>query len=181
MRFVAILGVIVSVVSSAAWADARLQCLEDHYDKDGNHRDVVPQYFILQDGGIFRKATLRWDNKKVDLSLVTNTPTTIEATGKATEYMPPPAQIDQCITKDMLTHPPDDLRDEDHWAKFIKFYHWTECVDSANVSDHEIPIEVNVTINRVTGNLTIRRRQDNNDWHDTEYIGSCKTSEGDVK
>jgi len=45
----------------------------------------------------FRKAILHWDNKKVDLSLVTNTTATIEATGKATAYMPMPAEIDQCV------------------------------------------------------------------------------------
>src|SRR5262245_24207047 len=96
MRFVAILVVIAFVISTAAWADTTLQCTETWYDKWKQPYDVT-QYFILQDGGFFRKATLHWDNQKIDLSVVTNTPATIEATGKATERMPLPAQIDQCV------------------------------------------------------------------------------------
>ena len=97
MRFVTILSVIVSVISSAAWADTTLECSETLYDNTGNNPYKVPQYFVLQDGGFFRKAILHWDNKKLDLSLVTNTPVIIEATGKATAYMPMPAEIDQCV------------------------------------------------------------------------------------
>src|SRR3974390_3332186 len=103
MRFVAI--IIVLVISSAAWADTTLQCSETLYDETGNNPYEVPHYFVLQDGGIFRKAILHWDNKKVDLSLVTNTQTTIEATGKAMEYMPLPVQIDQCVKADVANNP----------------------------------------------------------------------------
>ena len=168
MRFGAILGVIVSVISSAAWADTTLQCSETHYDKTGNGPFEVPQYFILQDS----KATLRWDNKKVDLSLVTNTPVTIEATGKATEYMPLPAQIDQCVKKaENANHP--QMRDAPYCKPNLVIF--LICCNS-DVSDHEISIDVNVTINRVTGDLKIRRRQDNNQLHDTERYGSCKAT-----
>ena len=97
MRFVAILGLIVSVISSAAWADTTLQCTETLYDKTGNNPYDIPHYFILQDGDIFRKAILVWDNEKVDLTVVTNTPATIEATGKAKAHMPRPVEIDQCV------------------------------------------------------------------------------------
>jgi hypothetical protein len=65
-RFVAnlILGVIVS---SPSWADTiRLRCSETLYDKTQNKPYDIPQVFILQDF-----STLRWDNKKVDLSVET--------------------------------------------------------------------------------------------------------------
>ena len=91
------LFVIVSIVSSAAWADTTLQCTETLYDKTGNNPYDIPHYFILQDGDIFRKAILHWDNKKVDLTVVTNTPATLKATGKSMAYMPLPGQIDQCV------------------------------------------------------------------------------------
>jgi len=91
------LFVIVSIVSSAAWADTTLQCSETLYDKTGNNPYEVSQYFVLQDGDIFRKAILHWDNKKVDLTVVTNTPATLKATGKSMAYMPLPGQIDQCV------------------------------------------------------------------------------------
>ena len=168
MRFVAILGLIVSVVSSAAWADVTLQCAETRYDKTGNNPHEVPQYFVLQDGGSFRKATLRWDSKKVDLPLVTNIPTTIEAVGKATDWMPLPTQIDPCLTTEIANHP--------EMERAANIFAWLLCVDRADMSDHEIPIDVTVTINRVTGDLKIRRRQDNNDQHDTEHYGSCKAT-----
>ena len=45
MRFVAILVVIVSVVSSPVQADTTLQCLETFYDKTGNNPYEVPQFF----------------------------------------------------------------------------------------------------------------------------------------
>jgi hypothetical protein len=162
---------VVSVASSPTRADTTLQCSETMYDKTGNNPYQVNQYFILQDGGIFRKATLRWDNKKTDLSLVRNTPAIIEAVGKATEYMPLPAQIDQCVTTEIAKHP--ELRDA---YGTVNLFSWLECVGSSDVSDHEIPIDVNVTINRVTGDLKIRRRQDSNDQHDTEHYGSCKAT-----
>jgi hypothetical protein len=50
---------------------------------------------------------LRWDNKKVDLLVVTTTPKAIEATGKATAYMPPPSQIDQCVNVELAQRPPE--------------------------------------------------------------------------
>ena len=96
VRFVGnlILGVIVS---SPTWADTiRLHCSEILYDKTLNKPYDVPQVFILQDFN-----TLRWDNKKVDLSVVTTTPEAIEATGKATAYMPLPTQIDQCVNAEL--------------------------------------------------------------------------------
>jgi hypothetical protein len=74
-----------------------LQCSEIVNGKTGKYE--VPQYFVLQDG------SLRWDNKKADLSLVTNTPATIEATGKVTEHMPLPAQIDQCVKAAVANNP----------------------------------------------------------------------------
>jgi hypothetical protein len=171
-RFAAtlILGV-VSIVSSPTRAGTTLECSETLYDKTGNNPYQAPHYFVLQDGGIFRKATLHWDNKKVDLSLVTNTPATIEATGKATEYMPLPAQIDQCVTTEIPKHP----EFQDCYGT-VNIFSWLECIWSSDVSDHEIPIDVNVTINRVTGELKIRRRQDNNEQHDTEHYGSCKAT-----
>jgi hypothetical protein len=164
VRFVAtlILGV-VSVVSSPTHADTTLQCFETLYDKTGNNPYDISQYFILQDSSTFSKATLRWDNKKVDLSLVTNTAATIEATGKTTAYMPLPPQIDQCVNAELAKNPDNIFVD-------------LECVTKANVSENEIPINVSVTIDRVTGYLTIRRRQDNNRQHDTEHFGLCKAT-----
>ena len=100
VRFVTIfiLGIIVS---SPTWSDTiRLHCSETLYDKTQNKPYDIPQVFILQDF-----SRLRWDNKKVDLSVVTTTPETIEATGKATAYMPLPAQIDQCVNAELANHP----------------------------------------------------------------------------
>jgi hypothetical protein len=169
VRFAAILILgVASIAASPTRADTMLQCSEARYDKTGNGPYEVPQYCILQDS----KATLRWDNKKVDLSIVTNTPVTIEATGKATEHMPLPAQIDQCVKTENAKYRAE-LRD----APYCKpnLVSWLICCDS-DLSDREIPIDVNVTINRVTGGLTIRRRQDNNNQHDTEHYGSCKAT-----
>ena len=96
VRFVGnlILGIIVS---TPTWADTiRLHCSEILYDKTLIKPYDIPQVFILQDFN-----TLRWDNKKVDLSVVTTTPEAIEATGKATAYMPLPTQIDQCVNAEL--------------------------------------------------------------------------------
>ena len=171
MRFVAILVVIVSVVSSPVQADTTLQCLETFYDKIGNNPYEVPQFFILEDGSFFRKAILRWDNKKVELTVVTNTSATLEAAGKATAYMPLPAQIDQCVSADVANNP--KLREANGE---INMFTILECTTKAEVSDTEIPIDVSVTINRVTGNLKIERRQDNISQHNTHQLGSCKAA-----
>jgi hypothetical protein len=56
-------------------------------------------------GVSFGKLRFVWDNKKVDLSLVTNTPATLEATGRAWSFMPLPAQIDQCVNAALADHP----------------------------------------------------------------------------
>lgn len=172
VRFIATLTLgVASVVPSPTRADTTLQCFETLYDKTGNHPYDVAQYFILQDSSIFSKATLRWDNKKVDLSLVTNTPATIEATGKTTAYMPLPTQIDQCVNVELAN---DQKLREANGA--INTFAVLECVTKANVSEQEIPIDVSVTIDRVTGYLTIHRRQDNNSQHDTEHYGGCKAT-----
>jgi hypothetical protein len=171
MRFVAILGLIVSVISSAAWADTTLQCTETLYDKTGNNPYDIPHYFILQDGDIFRKAILVWDNEKVDLTVVTNTPATIEATGKAKAHMPRPVEIDQCVKDELANRP--DLREANGTVNLFLVLH---CETRAGMSDTEIPIDVSVTINHVTGQLEIERRQDNNSQHNTHQIGSCKAT-----
>jgi hypothetical protein len=91
------------ILSSPTWADTiRLHCSEALYDKTLNKPYEVPQVFILQDFSV-----LRWDNKKVDLSVVTSTPEAIEATGKATAYiyMPLPSQLDQCVNLELANHP----------------------------------------------------------------------------
>jgi hypothetical protein len=165
------LATLFLAVSSLARADTTLQCSETLYDKTENKPYDVPQYFILQDSSIFSKATLRWDNKKVDLSLVTNTPATIEATGKTTGYMPLPPQIDQCVNVELANNP--KLREANGE---INMFAVLECVTKADVSNNEIPIDVSVTIDRLTGFLTIHRRQDNNSQHDTEHFGSCKAT-----
>jgi hypothetical protein len=112
-----------------------------------------------------------WDNKKVDLSLVTNTPATIEAAGKTAAYMPLPAQIDQCVNAAVANNP--KLREANGE---INMFTILECVTGADWSDNEVPINVSVTINRVTGELTIDRRQDSNSQHDTRHFGSCKAT-----
>jgi hypothetical protein len=58
----------------------------------------------------------------------------------------------------------------------INVYAVLHCVYRADLSDKEVPIDVTVTINRVTGHLTIHRRQDNNSQHDFEDFGSCKAT-----
>jgi hypothetical protein len=85
----------------------------------------------------------------VDLSVVTATPEAIEATGKATAYMPLPSQIDQCVTE--LANRPTE-RDENGT---VNKYLVLDCVKKASVSSNEVPIDVRVTISRLTGVLTI--------------------------
>jgi hypothetical protein len=127
---------VVSVVSSSARADTTLQCSETSYDKTGNNPYEVPQYFISQDGGIFQKATLRRDNKKADLSLVTNTPATIEATGKTTAYMPLPARIDQCENAVVANRP--ELRETNGEINVFAVLH---CAYRPDQSANDVPIE----------------------------------------
>jgi hypothetical protein len=43
----------------------------------------------------------------------------------------------------------------------------------ADVSGNEVPIDVSVTISRITGELTIQRRRDNNSQHDTRNGSLC--------
>jgi hypothetical protein len=163
-RFIAnlILGIIVS---PPVWADTiRLHCSETLYDKTQNKPYDIPQVFILQDFSI-----LRWDNKTVDLSVVTTTPEAIEATGKTTAFMPLPAEIDQCVNAALANNP--TARDANGTANK---YLVSDCVKGAKVSDHEVPIDVSVTISRITGEMAIQRRQDNNGRHDTRHDGSCK-------
>jgi len=164
VRFVAnlILGIIVS---SPTWADTiRLHCSETLYDKALSKPYDIPQVFILQDF-----STLRWDNKKVDLSVVTTTPETIEATGKATARMPLPTQIDQCVNAELANR----LTDRDANGTANK-YLVSDCAKKTDVSGNEVPIDVSVTINRLTAELIIQRRQDKNTQHDTLHDGSCK-------
>jgi hypothetical protein len=153
------------IVFSPTWADTiRLHCSETLYDKTLNKPYDIPQVFILQDFN-----TLRWDNKKVDLSVVTTTPEAIEATGTATAYMPLPSQIDQCVNAELANRPNE--RDANG---AVNQYLVSDCVKGASASDHEVPIDVRVTISRMTGELTIQRRQDDNSQHDTRHDGSCK-------
>jgi hypothetical protein len=153
------------IVSSPTWADiVRLHCSETLYDKTQNKPYDIPQVFILQDF-----STLRWDNKKVDLSVVATTPEAIEATGKATARMPRPDEIDKCVNDALANHPAE--RDANGAANK---YLVADCVKEAKVSDQEVPMDVNVTISRLTGELTIQRRQDNNSQHDTRHEGSCR-------
>jgi hypothetical protein len=164
VRFVANL-LLGTIVSSPTWADTiRLHCSETLYDKTQNKPYDVPQVFLLQDF-----STLRWDNKKVDLSVVTTTPEAIEANGKATAFMPLPAEIDKCVNAGLADRP--SARDANGT---INKYLVSDCVRGAKVSNEEVPIDVNVTISRLTGELTIQRRQDNNSQHDTRHDGSCK-------
>jgi hypothetical protein len=83
--------------------------------------------------------------------------------------MPLPAQIDQCLNKLLAVRP--DLRAADGT---VNPFAVLECVWRSDDSDHLIPIDVNVIINRVTGDLRIHRRQDGNNQHDTENYGTCK-------
>jgi hypothetical protein len=164
VRFVANL-ILVIIVSSPTWADTiRLHCSETLYDKALRKPYDIPQVFILQDF-----TTLHWDNKKADLTVVTATPEAIEATGKATASMPLPTQIDQCINAELANRPTE--RDANGTANK---YLVSDCVKRADVSGNEVPIDVSVTISRLTGELTIQRRQDNNTQHDTRHDGSCK-------
>jgi hypothetical protein len=129
VRFLAnlILGI---VVSSPTRADMiRLHCSETLYDKALNKSYDIPQVFILQDF-----STLRWDNQKVDLSVVTTTPETIEATGKATAYMPLPSQIDQCVNAELASHPTD--KDANGT---VNKYLVVDCVKRAEISGTEVP------------------------------------------
>jgi hypothetical protein len=157
--------ILVIIVSSPTWADTiRLHCSETLYDKALNKPYDIPQVFILQDFSV-----LRWDNKKADLSVVTATPEAIEANGKATAYMPLPIQIDQCVNAELANRPTE--RDANGT---VNKYLVSDCVKRANVSSNEVPIDVSVTISRLTGEFTIQRRQDNNTQHDTRHDGSCK-------
>jgi hypothetical protein len=164
VRFVVnlILGMILS---SPTWAETtRLHCSETFYDKAQNKPYDIPQVFILQDF-----STLRWDNKKSDFLTLTVTPEAMEATGKMTAYMPLPTEIDHCVNAELANHPTD--RDANGTAnKYVV----SDCVKTAKVSDNEVPIDVTVTISRLTGELTIQRRQDNNSQHDTRHDGWCK-------
>jgi hypothetical protein len=163
-RFVANL-ILGAVVSSPTSADTiRLQCSETLYDKAQNKPYDVPQAFILKDF-----STLRWDNKKVDLPVVATTPEAVEAIGKATAYMPLPAQIDQCVSAELADRPTE--RDNNRTANK---YLVSDCAKAAKMSDQEIPIDVNIIISRMTGELVIWRRQDDNSQHDTRNDGSCR-------
>jgi hypothetical protein len=153
------------VVCSPAWADTiRLHCSETLYDKTEHKPYDVPQVFILQDF-----STLRWDNKKVDLSVVTSTADSIEATGKTTARMPLPGQIDQCVDAELAKRPTD--RDANRTVNKYLVSDYSKRVD---VSGDEVPVDVSVTISRITGELAIQRRQDANSQHDTLHDGSCK-------
>jgi hypothetical protein len=164
MRFVTNLTLGI-ILSSPGWADTiRLHCSETMYDKNMNKPYEIPQVFILRDFSV-----LHWDNKNVDLSVVTNTPEAIEAAGKATAYMPLPFQIDQCVNLELANRP--TARDANGT---VNEYLVSDCVKGAKVSEQEVPIDVSVTISRMTGELTIQRRQDNNSQHDTLHDGSCK-------
>jgi hypothetical protein len=86
--------------------------------------------------------------------------------------MPLPAQIDQCVNAYVPNNP--KLRDANGE---INIFTVLECTTKAEVSDTEIPIDVSVTINRITGMiLEIERRQDNNSQHNTHQLGSCKAT-----
>jgi hypothetical protein len=52
----------------------------------------------------------------------------------------------------------------------INMFTILECVTGADWSDNEVPINVSVTINRVTGELTIDRRQDSNSQQGDEAV-----------
>src|SRR5262249_23669209 len=120
------------IVSSPTWADTiRLHCSETRYDKSEHKPQPIPQVFILQDF-----STLHWDNKKVDLSVITTTPEAIEATGKATAYMPLPDQIDQCVNAELATRPTE--RDTNGT---VNRYLALSCAQRVDMSSNEVPID----------------------------------------
>jgi hypothetical protein len=69
--------------------------------------------------------------------------------------------IDQCVNAE-------------HADGIVNKYLVSDCVKRASLSGNEVPIDVSVTISRLTGELTMQRRQDNNTQHDTLHDGSCK-------
>ena len=83
--------------------------------------------------------------------------------------MPLPAEIDQCVNPELANRPTE--RDANGT---VNKYLVSDCVKGAKVSDQEVPIDVNVTLSRMTGELAIQRRQDNNSQHDTRHDASCK-------
>jgi hypothetical protein len=158
----------LSIFSSPAIADPTIfQCSENWSDKNGNYD--FTHFFILQERSVLWGAKLRWDDQKIDLSVTTDSPVTIEAIGKTTAYMPLTEPIDRCVNEELAANP--TLREDDG-----KVNVFVALACRAKVDMHEVPIDVTVTINRVTGNLRIHRRQDSFSQRDTEHYGSCKVS-----
>ena len=156
-------------ITKAADNVITLQCTETLYDKTGNNPYDVPQYFVLKSG--IQGSSLRWDNNRdVELHVVKETTTLLEADGKTKEYMPVPQQIDKCIATEIATKP--GVRNADGT---INFFTVLDCVWGSDHSDREVPVSVQIKIDRMTGSLTITRRQDDNPNHDTQHLGACKT------
>ena len=102
--------------------------------------------------------------------MVTSTPEASEATGKATAYMPLPTQIDQCVNAELANRPT-----ERNANGTVNRYLALDCAQRVDLSGNEAPIDVSVTISRMTGELTIRRRQDSNSQHDTTVHVRCSS------
>jgi nitrate reductase alpha subunit len=174
VRFGGVLSLLLVVtfsVSSSALADTIFQCSETWYEKNGSNPYDVPHFFIFENKGFLSSAKLRWENKKIDLSVTTDSSVTIEAVAKTTAHMPLPDQIDRCVNDDVAARP--ELR---HVNGTVNIFTVLGCTTRAETSDQEVPIDIVVTINRVTAELSILRRQDNSSQHDTKNYGSCKVS-----
>jgi hypothetical protein len=116
-------------------------------------------------------ASLRWDNRDLELQVTRDSTTILEADGRAKESMPVPQQIDQCIAAELAIRP--ELR---HADGTINHFTVLGCETGADRSATTVPISVRIKIDRLTGSLTVTRRQDDNPNHDTEQHGTCKTT-----
>jgi hypothetical protein len=172
-------AVVALMLAGIAWqlsmaGSTTLKCSETLYDKSGNNPFDVPAYFIVEHKSLFRNAKLLWENfnplEHVDFSVITDSDLTIEAIGKSIAYMPLPAQIDSCI-EDEIRNP--EMRDTNG---AVNTFAVLACVTKADTSSREVPINLRLTINRLTGEMTIRRSQDENTHHDTENYGKCAVS-----
>lgn len=160
-------------------APVTFSCNETYYDKTGNNPYPVPRYFTY-----YPRSKFVWDNHKRDnplpLRIIHETPAILVAEAESSERMPRPDQIDACIKKEIASRP--ELMDEAGVNPFSVL----GCSTAADETTHETPVQLRVTINRVTGSLSIKRSpgsagtyqvSSGGSAYETEHYGECVIAE----
>jgi hypothetical protein len=149
-RVIAFSAAAIGVSSAIAHADtAVLTCLESHYDQANKVANTITHYVVFEKAKEASSAHLQIDDKTPDAAMVEISETTIKAKANDTDMMPVPSRIDAC-----LAHARKVLSGHTRRVSIFDYFGLIEeCQYRAGLSPTPVPITLDVTINRITGDF----------------------------